>query len=118
MRTLRTRVRDYVIEVTTVALRRTIAEHKVEVFPDDIFLVSYPRSGNTWTRFLIGNMINPDDPVTFANLEQRIPSIYTFPNRVLRSLPRILISHVAYDPPYPRVISIVRDRRDLELSLY
>ncbi len=118
IRRLRTRIRDYVVEVATVALRRTTAEHKVQVFDDDVFLVSYPRSGNTWARFLIGNLMNPDDPVTFANLELRVPSIYTFPNRVLRRLPRVLKSHDVYDPRYPRVIYIVRDPRDVAVSFY
>jgi hypothetical protein len=115
---LKTRVRDYVVEVAAVVLRKTTAEHKVQVFDNDVFLVSYPRSGNTWARFLIGNLINPDDPVTFANLEFRVPSIYTFPNRVLRRLPRILKSHDVFDPRYPRVIYIVRDPRDVAVSFY
>lgn len=118
IRRVRTRVRNYVVEVAAVALRRATAEHKVQVFDDDVFLVSYPRSGNTWTRFLIGNVINPDDPVTFTNLELRVPSIYTFPNRVLRGLPRILKSHDVYDPRYPRVIYVVRDPRDVAVSFY
>jgi len=118
IRRLRTRIRDYFVEVAAVALRKATAEHKVQVFDDDIFLVSYPRSGNTWARFLIGNVMSPDEPVTFANLELRVPSIYTFPNRVLRRLPRILKSHDVYDPRYPRVIYIVRDPRDVAVSFY
>src|SRR5439155_14093272 len=97
MRTFRNRVRDYVAAVSAVVLNRTVAGRRVEVRPNDVFLVSYPRSGNTWIRFLIGNLVCPDDPVTFANVEQRIPSIYTYHNRVLRRLPRILYSNDAYD---------------------
>jgi len=62
--------------------------------------------------------MSPDEPVTFANLELRMPSIYTFPNRVLRRLPRIIKSHDVYDPRYPRVIYIVRDTRDVAVSFY
>ena len=49
------------------------------MFPDDVVLASYPRSGNNWTRFLIGNLIYPEDPVTFANLARRVPEIYYSP---------------------------------------
>src|SRR5438034_5257902 len=118
MRTFRNRVRDYVAAVSAAVLNSTVAGRRVEVHPNDVFLVSYPRSGNTWIRFLIGNLAYPDDPVTFANIEHRIPSIYTYPNRVLRRLPRILKSHEAFDPRYPRVIYIVRDPRDVAVSFY
>ncbi len=48
-----------------------IAESRLAVRPDDTFIVSYPRSGNTWTRFLIANLLHPQEPVTFANIERR-----------------------------------------------
>jgi hypothetical protein len=34
---------------------RVHAGRRLTVVHDEVFLVSYPRSGNTWTRFLIGN---------------------------------------------------------------
>jgi hypothetical protein len=88
------------------------------VLPDDIFLVGYRRSGTTWSRFLFGNFIQEDEPVTFANVERLVPLIDTFPDRVLRRLPRLLKSHECFDPRYPRVIYIVRDPRDVAVSYY
>lgn len=99
---------------------RKNAARGLTVYPDDTFLVSYPRSGNTWTRFLVSNLINPDDPVTFSTLESRIPEIYDVPDRVLRRLPRprIIKSHESFDPRYRKIIYIVRDPRDVAVSYY
>jgi hypothetical protein len=108
----------HVSAVVDVALNRRPAGRGVTVHPDDIFLVSYPKSGNTWIRFLIGNLIYEDSPTTFANVETRLPSLYVYSNRQLRKLPRIMKSHECFDPRYRNVIYIVRDPRDVALSAY
>jgi len=99
---------------------RKFAARGLTVYPDDTFLVSFPRSGNTWTRFLVSNLVNPDDPVTFATLESRIPEIYDVPDRLLRGMPRprIIKSHECFDPRYKKIIYIVRDPRDVAVSYY
>jgi hypothetical protein len=99
---------------------RKNAGRGLTVYSDDTFLVSFPRSGNTWTRFLVSNLINPDDPVTFAGLESRIPEIYDVPDRILRRFPRprIIKSHESFDPRYKKIIYIVRDPRDVAVSYH
>lgn len=103
-----------------VITKRQAAARGLTVFPDDTFLVSFPRSGNTWTRFLVCNLIDPDHPVNFAELESRIPEIYFVPDRVLRTFPRprVIKSHECFDPRYRKIIYIVRDPRDVLISYY
>ncbi len=90
------------------------------VFPDDTFVVSYPRSGNTWTRFLIANLIHCDRAITFLNIDERIPDSYAVTRRHLARVPRprIIKSHEYFDPRYRKVIYIVRDPRDVAVSNY
>ena len=114
------RVVGAISQAGRVLTGKQLAGRGVTVYPDDVFLVSYPRSGNTWTRFLLGNLISQKDPVTFSNIESRIPEIYFNPDRALRELsrPRMLKSHECFQPQYPHVIYIVRDPRDVAISFY
>jgi len=90
------------------------------VLPDDIFLVSYPKSGNTWTRFLVANLVYPAKHPDFSNLNELIPDPEALSQRHLLSLPRprILKSHQYFDPRYRQIIYVVRDPRDVVLSQY
>lgn len=96
---------------------------------DDIFLVSYPKSGNTWLRFLIANAIKVhygiDREVNFFSIQDIIPGIRNSGRAITPrgpfgklDLPRIIKSHASYNPYYCRVILLVRDPRDVMVSYY
>jgi hypothetical protein len=90
------------------------------VFPDDTFLVSYPKSGNTWVRFLLANLMYPNETVGFANINRLLPAPGVLSKRFLRKLPRprILKSHEPFDVRFRKVIYLVRDPRDVAVSEY
>jgi hypothetical protein len=103
-----------------VLLGREWAGRNMTILPDDTFLVSYPRSGNAWVRFLIGNLAHPDNPVTFANVESVLPYVDIHADHVLLRAPRprIMKSLEPFFPPYPKVIYVVRDPRDVAVSYH
>jgi hypothetical protein len=92
----------------------------VSVYTDDTFIVSYPKSGNTWVRFLLATLQHPDAEVDFVTVHDMIPDIYRTPSRVLKACarPRILKSHESFDPRYPKVVYLVRDPRDVVTSYF
>src|SRR5205085_11792879 len=96
------------------------AARGLTVLPTDVFLVSYPRSGNTWLRFLLANALRPAEPATFATFGEVVPDIYDETDRELRRRPspRVLKSHEPYDERYRRVVYLVRHPADVAVSYY
>jgi len=101
-------------------LGKDIAGRDFAMHPDDTFIVSYPRSGNTWTRFLVANLLHPQEEVTFATIETQVPDSEAQSRNQLRRVarPRYIKSHQYFHPRYRRVVYIVRDPRDVALSYY
>ncbi|MGB8012192.1 MAG: sulfotransferase domain-containing protein [Terriglobales bacterium] len=107
-----------VVHTINELLGRNAPGNRFTVFDDDVFITSYPKSGNTWTRFLIANLIHPQEPVTFLNIGGILPDPVWQSRNVLKSCPRprVIKSHHPFDPRYKKVIFIVRDPRDIVLS--
>ncbi len=93
---------------------------KLPVRPSDILLASYPKSGNTWLRFLIANLRHPDQAVGLGNLHQLVldPDVSVKRDFDRAPQPRIVATHSSFDPRYRRAIYLVRDPRDVVLSQY
>lgn len=86
---------------------------------DDIFLVSYPRSGNTWLRHLLACLRYPDRQWGHHNLNEAVPDMYEVGAGMDRlPSPRFIKSHEPYDSRYPKVIYLYRDPRDVAVSYY
>jgi hypothetical protein len=92
----------------------------VDVRRDDAFIVSYPKSGNTWVRFTLASILRPDRQIDFTSVHDVVPDIYRTSRSGLNRLPgpRLIKSHEYFDPRYPKVIYLVRDPRDVVLSYF
>src|ERR1700736_5243708 len=92
-------------------LHRTV--RRLPVRPDDILLASYPKSGSTWTRFLIANLVHPNREVKFGNLHRWVldPDVSVKRDFDRARQPRIIKTDGSFDPRYRRVIYLVRDPR-------
>lgn len=107
-------------EAIKVFMGLTVPGSLISPHPDDIFIVSFPKSGNTWTRFLLGNLICQEEQIDFANIEKRVPDIHILNLKEMRKIsqPTIFKSHECFNQRYKKVIYIVRDPRDVTVSYY
>lgn len=96
----------------------------------DVFLVSFPKSGNTWVRFYLCNLINnlpashfTNDVISFKILDETMPELNQNDLRlpwIHNGFPRIIKTHIAYKPILGkrRSILIIRDPRDVMISYF
>lgn len=90
-----------------------------EIRPSDRFLVSYPRSGNTWMRFMLAHLIQPGRTISYSGLNAYVPDMHAFSETVNRAPgKRIIKTHLGWFACYPGFVYLVRDGRDVMVSYY
>lgn len=90
------------------------------IHPDDSFLVSMPRSGSNWVRLMLAHLKMPGEQIHFGNVNNVIPTLHSWTPIDIDALPgpRIIKTHFAAFHRYPRFLNIVRDPRDVMVSIY
>lgn len=93
---------------------------------DDIFLVSFPRSGNTWVSFMLANImiekLGLDVQVNLFNIHGFVPDIHQgqdIPEHTgFFPFKRIIKSHAEFTPDYKNIVYVMRDPRSVTVSYF
>jgi hypothetical protein len=86
---------------------------------EDVFQASFPRSGSTWLRFMLFEILCGEEP-GFRKIEDRLPEIQWQRGKtgILPDGGRFIKTHEQYRTDYKRAVFLVRDMRDVFLSCY
>lgn len=88
--------------------------------PEDIFIVGYPKSGNTWFQDLITAVVYGVHPLFAppALAQVLVPDVHKQPYYRRFSTPMFFKTHHLPRPEYKRVVYLIRDGRDVMVSFY
>ena len=100
--------------------RRTGLSPISETHPQDIFIVGYPKSGNTWMQNLIAGVVYSLDPETLSDsmILDLVPDVHSCPHYRRHQTPMYFKTHHLPRREYRRVIYLLRDGRDVMVSYY
>lgn len=111
------------------SLKRAVSHHAFDNYywrpgllrERDIFICSYPRSGNHFIRFLLLSAYcyqkSGEFPSDFS-LMVGIPDLHRREVHLASTEPRIIKTHFPHDPRYRYILHLVRDPRDVLTSYY
>jgi hypothetical protein len=85
--------------------------------PHDCFVASYPRSGSTWLRFLLAEVLTGKES-QFGIVNQAIPYVGSHHNAkpILPSGGNLIKTHEPYRREYKKAVYLARDVREVLLS--
>jgi len=114
MRFLLSRIRH---EVSTTCLRAPLVWYRHHhLTPSDLILAEYPKSGITWVKFLLYELVT-GRTAGFAEVNQFFNDYRRAP-RILPDLGRLIPTHEVYRREFKQAIYLARDARDVVLSEY
>lgn len=100
----------------TLPLAHRLIGHR----PDDRYIIGYPRSGNTWLRIILTNILVPDANSDPYIIQSTLPGVsFKQINRINQfPSPRLIHSHTIYRRDIPTAVYLIRDGRDVLVSYY
>jgi hypothetical protein len=89
-----------------------------DFLPRDIFIVGFPKSGNTWFQHLVSGIVHGVDARTSPPLlaNDLVPDVHFNAFYRRYSTPMFFKSHCLPRPDYRRVVYLLRDGRDAMVS--
>lgn len=92
------------------------ARHR-SFLPSDAFVGSYPRSGSTWLRFMLLEIL-AGEAAGFSRTNEMLPDVgrHQTGAPVLPAGGRLIKTHEPFRPEYKKAIYLARDPRDVALS--
>lgn len=108
------------LDLAQRALRRSLRE--IFFFPrgDDQIIAGFPRSGKTWLRTMLVNVIDPTAESNPDVFNKVIPGISIKNATHIQKMPspRLLTTHAGWSSKFERAVYIMRDGRDSLISYY
>jgi len=86
--------------------------------PDDVFIASYPRSGNAWLAFIVLELSGRHATFDSVRFEVPIVGAHARAPALVPGGGRFIKTHERYLRAYRRAIHLVRDPRDVALSYF
>ena len=81
--------------------------------------MSFPRSGNTWLRTIVAEIIYGKSGKSLGEIGNFVPDIHVHNvDRMHLKHPRVIKSHFNFTEEYKRVIYVTRDPRDVFISYH
>ena len=115
----------YAVRKTRYHITKSVLRHPLNRWqhrglgPDDVFVASYPKSGTTWLRFLIYQLVTQQEG-DFERVNRAIPGVgrHASAPRLLQGSGRLIQTHEPHRPEYAKAVYIIRDGRDVVISEY
>jgi hypothetical protein len=86
--------------------------------PEDVFIVGYPKSGNTWFQYLVSGVVYGIDPELTPDsvIQELAPDVHALQYYKRFATPTFFKSHDVPGPEHKRVVYLLRDGRDAMVS--